>query len=413
MVFIGQSWAGQIVTMLFFFILFIYGPKIYFYKIINELEEVAKLLEGYTAKSVDLIIDVSKKHGGKKTKETRATVERAMDFFMIPPVDLDPYGILNKVEHLIDRAEDRFLDITKRIAPKSDEVWQGNIVSLVKGGIGLNNVAKIVRHYVEFVKKTNNIQMAMLIHMNLVMIKKIAKAQMDGVETISKGKPIGDGIGPLVAANLIKDDGTEEIARDVISHKTSIDGRKVFVLKAKGPGATLGKLGDAVKKIATENKLKKIITIDASLKLEGEKTGKVSEGIGAAIGDPGPEKAKMEEMALKNNIPLEAYAIKMSLEEAISPLASDIGNSVKDAIEMVEESIKRTRKGSSVLVVGVGNTCGIGNNYDSVKGMRLPKRKKEEEKTSLVDEVIKRFVTESAKKKKLKPKRKKKEVAAG
>ncbi len=409
MVFIGQSWVGQIVTMLFFLILFIYGPKIYFYKIINELEEVAKLLEGYTAKSVDLIIDVSKKHGGKKTKEARMTVERAMDFFMIPPVDLDPYGILNKVEHLIDRAEDRFLDITKRIAPKSDEVWQGNIVSLVKGGIGLNNIAKIVRHYVEFVKKTNNIQMAMLIHMNLVMIKKIAKAQMDGVETISKGKPIGDGIGPLVAANLIKDDEIEEIARDVISHKTSIDGRKVFVLKAKGPGATLGKLGDAVKKIATENKLKKIITIDASLKLEGEKTGKVSEGIGAAIGDPGPEKAKMEEMALKNNIPLEAYAIKMSIEEAISPLASDIGNSVKDAIEMVEDSIKRTRKGSSVLVVGVGNTCGIGNNYDSVKGMRLPKRKKEEEKTSLVDEVIRKFVKESGGKKK--PKRKKKDVA--
>ncbi len=408
MFFTEQSWAGQIVTMLFFLILFIYGPKFYFYKIINELEEVAKLLEGYTARSVDLIVDISKKHGGTKSKETKTTVERAMDFFLIPPVDLDPYGILNKVEHLIDKTEDRFLDIAKKIAPKSDEVWQGNIVSLVKGGIGLNNIAKIVRHYVEFVKKTNNIQMAMLIHMNLVMIKKIAKAQMDGVETISKGKPIGDGIGPLVAANLIKGDRTEEIAKDVISHKTDIDGRTVFVLKAKGPGATLGKLGDAVKKIARENKLTKIITIDASLKLEGERTGKVSEGIGAAIGDPGPEKAKIEDAALKNNIPLEAYAIRMSIEEAISPLASDIGDSVKDAIEMVEESIRRAPEGSTVLVVGVGNTCGIGNNYDSVKGIRLPKRKKEKEKVSMVDEMIKKFVRESAKKQRpQKPKQKK------
>ena len=36
-----------------------------------------------------------------------------------------------------------------------------------------------------------------------------------------------------------------------------------------------------------------IITIDAALKLEGEDTGEVAEGIGAAIGGPGIERYKI------------------------------------------------------------------------------------------------------------------------
>ncbi|NOZ77104.1 MAG: DUF1512 domain-containing protein, partial [Euryarchaeota archaeon] len=142
---------------------------------------------------------------------------------------------------------------------------------------------------------------------------------MKGVEAIAEGKPIGDSIGPLVAAQLCRDCEPYEIAREVVCCETEVGGRKVFVLKADGPGAALGKFGDGVKKLVEERDIRKIITVDASLKLEGEKTGKVAEGIGAAIGDPGPEKAKMEEAALKKDIPLEAIAIKMSVEEAISP----------------------------------------------------------------------------------------------
>lgn len=384
---IQQAWFGQIAWMVMFFIFISIYPKYMLYKLIGEMEEVAETLEGYTKDAVDLTVKVAGEKGGPFAN-AKEVVDGTMDFFLIPPVDLDPYGILAKVEHVIDRAEDRLENIAGQISPESDRVWRANIVSLLKGGIGINNIAKIVRHYVEFVKKTNNLQMAMIIQMQMPLIKKIAKAQKKGVEAISGGKPIGDGIAPLIAANMIEGD-VKEAARDVIYSKVKMNGRTVFVLKADGPGANLGKLGDAVKKIAEEQKASKIITIDASLKLEGEVTGKVCEGIGAAIGDPGPEKAKMEEVAMKLDIPLEAYVIKMSLEEAISPLTENIGESISKATDLIKDSIERTPDGSSVVVVGVGNTCGIGNAKDAVRDIKLPKAEEEKEKLSALDTFVK------------------------
>jgi hypothetical protein len=254
-------------------------------------------------------------------------------------------------------------------------------------------LTKMLRHYVEFAKKTGNIQIAMLFHMNLKLIKKVAKAQMEGVKAISKGKPIGDGIGPLVAANLISSRKLANAAKDVVYAKAKINNHKGHILKADGPGATLGKIGEAVKKVAKANNVKKIITVDASLKLEGEESGKVSEGIGAAIGDPGPEKSKIEEVAIELGIPLEAIVVKMSIEEAISPLTSNIAGSVEAVHRAIGDSVKRGRSGDEVLVVGVGNTCGIGNSREDVSGMKFPKPKKEEEELSRLDKILKKLVT--------------------
>ncbi|MFH1773926.1 MAG: DUF1512 domain-containing protein [Methanobacteriota archaeon] len=382
---------GQVLWMIMFFAFILIYPKYMLYKMISDMEAVARTLEAYTRDAVEIIVKTSKEKG-KPEIEPKKTIENAFEFFLIPPVDLDPYGILKKIEHIIDKTEDRLEEIAGKIAPQSDPVWRANTISLVKAGIGLNNIAKIVRHYVEFVKKTGNLQIAMIVQMSLPLIKRIAKAQMKGVETIAQGKPIGDCIGPLVAANLMKTEEHYEVARDIICHETEISDREIFILKANGPGANLGKFGDGVKKLCEENKISKIITVDASLKLEGEKTGKVAEGIGAAIGDPGPEKAKMEEAALKNNIPLEAYAIKMSIEEAIAPMTKEIGESVKSALELLNESVERVPKGSKIIIVGVGNACGIGNSLQSVKDLQLPEKEEEEKEETLADKIIKTLV---------------------
>ncbi len=389
---INTSLSGQVLWVLLFFLFIFFYPRYMLFKLIAEIEAVAEKLEEYTRNAVDITVKVCKEKG-KAEKDPRNIIENSLELFLIPPVDLDPYGILKKIEHLLDKTEERFEQYAKVVAPKSDDVWKANIISLIKGGIGLNNIAKLVRHYVEFVKKTNNLQVAMIVQMNLPIIRKIAKAQMEGVKAVSKGKPIGDSIGPLVAANLIKGE-VYPIAKDVVCHETEINGRKIFVLKAHGPGANLGKIGEAVKKIcdSKDKDITKIITIDAGLKLEGEETGKVSEGLGAAIGDPGPEKAKIEEAALKRNIPVEAYIIKMSIEEAISPMTKNIADAVPKVLEFIKQSIDRTPEGKAVLVVGVGNTCGIGDSYDSVKDLKLPKPKKKEKKEPLIDKLIKLLV---------------------
>ncbi len=403
------SVIGQIIWMLLFFALIGLYPKYLLFKMIAEMEAVVDTLAGYTKKSAGLVKKVAKKKGGA-TKDPMPQINRVTEFFLIPPVNLDPYGILKKIEYTIDRAEDRFDAVAADISPGADPVWRANINSLLKGTVGLNMLTKMLRHYVEFTKKTGNFQIAMLFHMNLKLIKQIADAQMEGVQAISKGRPIGDGIGPLVAASLITSGKAEPAAKDVVVGKTEIGNRRVYVLKADGPGATLGKIGDAVKKIAVHGQVKKIITVDASLKLEGEESGAVAEGIGAAIGDPGPEKSKIEEAALELDIPLEAIVVKMSVEEAISPLTRNITAAVKTVIPLIEESVGRVGAKDSVMVVGVGNTCGVGNTLDAVSTLKFPKAKKEEEELSRLDRLIKKLATpppppEPVKKKKAKPKK--------
>jgi len=390
-----QGFSGQILWFLLFMVFISLYPKYMLYKMISEMEEVVRTLDGYTKEAVKLIIKTSTEKGKTKVDSAKEKeIESMLDFFVIPPVELDPYGILKKVEYLMDRSEEKFEFFAKSIAQNAPREWEDNVIALLKGAIGLNMVTKILRHYVEFAKKTGNIQVTMLIHMNLAMIKKIGSAYMEGVKGIAEAKPIGDGIGPLIAAHLIKGEKAyEEVEKDVASYETEIEGKKVYILKALGPGATLGKIGEAVKKVAAKNKDKiaEIITIDAGLKLEGEESGKITYGIGAAIGDPGPEKAKIEEAAMSLNIPLEAVVIRMSVEEAISPMNKKIASSVNSAVSLIKNSLLTVEAGKAAIIVGVGNTCGIGNSEKEVEKLEFPEEKKE--KLSFSEKLMKKVLT--------------------
>ncbi|NOZ77103.1 MAG: DUF1512 domain-containing protein [Euryarchaeota archaeon] len=171
MFFTEQSMAGQIIWALLFFSFILFYPRFMMYKMISEIEVTAEMLEAYARKGIGLIAKVATEKGGYKG-DPKPTIERTMDFFLIPPVDLDPYGILAKIEHLMDKTEDRLTGIVDTIAPEGDKVWKANTLSLIKGGIGLNMLAKIVRHYVEFVKKTKNLQIAMMVQMSLPLINR-------------------------------------------------------------------------------------------------------------------------------------------------------------------------------------------------------------------------------------------------
>jgi hypothetical protein len=118
--------------------------------------------------------------------------------------------------------------------------------------------------------------------------------------------------------------------------------------------------------------------IDAAGKLEGEKSGQVVEGVGAAIGGPPTEKYKIEEVAVRNKIPLDAVIIKESFTEAIKPMHRELANGAKRASEAVKEAIlQRTRPGDTVIVAGIGNTIGIGQKPEDIPEEFPPPPKKE------------------------------------
>ncbi len=351
-------WVVMLVVMMFF------GTRILFYQMFWKLAQIANMLEGLAVSGKRIVIRRITKN---PTKELKDAINNFLEVFTIEPVNIDPFGIVKKIEHIYDLSEKRFKYFVKNIAPKLDSESQANLVMGVSGAVSLNQIAKIVRHFVETIRKSKNLQLAMMLQMQLPQIEKISRALLKGTEALTNGWPIGDSVGPMVAANLIGESKTKEIEEDVLLSRKKIKGRNILIIKARGPGGRLGKLGKAVEKLVKKQKIAKIITVDAAAKLEGEKTGSTAEGIGVAIGGIGVDRNYIENIATTKEIPLDAIAIKMSQEEAIMPMKLEVLNSLNKVTKLLEDNIKKTRERGNIIVVGVGNSSGIGNDKKAVE----------------------------------------------
>jgi hypothetical protein len=365
----GGDWFSTIIFMLFWVVFLFFYPRLMVSQIMWKLEGTARELEDMSEKSKKFIIKEIIKDK-KPTKELKENINRFYEFFVIGPVTMDPYGVVQKFDHMIRGEKERFTYFVKQTAPHLNSEERANIEMGLAGGITVHEIAKIVRHYVEIVRKTKNIQIAMLLQMQLPMIERIAKAMFKGTESLAKGEPIGDGLGPLVIADMAPKNSWKEIEEDIIVSETKSNGRNLVLVKAKGPGGRIGYPGKAVAKLVREKKIARIITIDAAAKLEGEKTGSLAEGVGVAMGGPGTERFFIEDVIVKKNIPVDSIVVKMSQEEAITPMRKVI----KDALPQVKESINRslemTKSGDTVIIVGVGNTSGVGNSSKDAEAVK-------------------------------------------
>jgi hypothetical protein len=377
----GGDIVSWLVWIIFFMVFFMFYPRIMLSQIMWKLESSAGKLEQLSLQSKRMLCKEISKRPSKFVKDS---VDRFYEFFLIQPVSLDPYGVVKKLDHLITNDRERFEYFAKDVAPHMNEEKRANIQMGIAGGIELHMLSKIVRHYIEMIKKTKSYQIAMLIQMQLPIIERIAKALFEGTKTLSRGEPIGDGIGPWVVAKLNDGKQMKEIEEGVVMTEKKIDGRHIFLLKSRGPGGRIGYPGKAVEKIIMKNKISRVVAIDAAAKLEGEKTGSVAEGIGVAMGGPGVERSYIEAAVVKKNIPIDSIVIKMSAEEAIQPLRISMIKSFHNVMDSIERSISRTKKGDKIIIVGVGNTSGVGNDKKAaeatVKWVQKYERKQKSKK---------------------------------
>jgi hypothetical protein len=353
-----------IYILLIFVVLPILYLRLSYWQIIWKLEEVARTIDSYLASAENIVM---KKISKTPSKELKESVKHFLEFFTIEPVKLDPYGIISKFEHLINLAEERYKYFVNQIAPDSDQETKANIMMGLSGAISLNFLSKVVKHYLGLIKKTKNLQLGLIFQLNIPFIERASKALLSGTEALTNGWPIGDSIGNLIGASLVEDGKLKEIEEDTLLAKRKIGKKEVYIIRAKGPGGRIGKLGKAVEKITKKEKIAKIITIDAAVKLEGEETGSVAEGIGVAIGGIGVDKAYIENIAVKKKIPITTIIIKMSEEEAIQPMKKEILASKEKVLRLVEKEVANTKEKGKIIVVGVGNSCGIGNNKKEVE----------------------------------------------
>ncbi|MEM4553013.1 MAG: DUF1512 domain-containing protein [Ignisphaera sp.] len=362
---LGNDNWGMILSVLFYIMFFLYlftdlPQKAQFVRYERGVASRLSLIEGLIVESINKVKSYLSKLGIKDNgKFVDATLE---NYFVIEPVSIEPTDIIKRLDHVITVNEQKFKNDLEKLAPELSIHTRNNIAVSLSIASALYTVYKILRHYYLLGRKYENWVLLMQLYLMLPQLLRELIPYAKAIDGIVKGIPIGDSVGPLVAYKLIGNASRIDIEEDTVYSVVNIENRNVYVIKAKGPGATVGRPGKAVAKIAEmlSYKVARIITIDAALKLEGEKTGLVAEGVGAAIGDPGPEKIEIERIAVKCNAPLDAVIVKMSNDEAIKPIKREIIDGVEKAYEIVLDIIRnRTKPGDNVIVVGIGNTIGV------------------------------------------------------
>jgi hypothetical protein len=352
--------------LLSFFFYPIFGQRL---QLVNVLRDIDRKLFRLKLMRDDVrqrTISALKQAGTDLTdEELEKRLDAILDYFYIPPESMDPAGVVYKLEHILEIGENRFEDQVAALVKTDDLHRVKTLTNLVEVARAMNLIYRIVRHYYLLGRKTSNYFLAIQVQMMMPMILELAEAYRQASFAFYNGQPIGDGAGVLVAAKLareIKAVTIDESIKDTTVMLGEWEGRKVYIVRAKGPGGTVGRPGEAVKKvIEMEGRVDTVITIDAALKLEGEETGKIAEGAGVAIGGPGVDKFKIETIAKEKNVSIYAIAIFQSIAEAITPMRESISKATEQALEKVKEIIRKyVPERGVVIVAGIGNTVGIG-----------------------------------------------------
>src|ERR687883_31454 len=361
----SDSGSNPLTYILWFapiFVLMIYGQKLQSWMILGDISKSLAKLKSMKEISRKEAIDYVKTLA-KPSIDPSERIDKFIEYFAIMPVDLDPSGIIGKLDHVMRTKDERIRTEIKRMADGISDTDTSRIENILEAATALNMIYKVVRHFYLMGKRTTNMFVLVQLQMVMPLLLQEAEALQNGISAFKNGQPIGDSIGPMVVGKMMIGKEKKLIARETLYTADEYHGRRLYLLKAEGPGGAVGRPGEGVQRLAGEMGLKidVIIMIDAALKLEGEKTGDVAEGIGAAIGGIGVERDQVEDVTARFNIPVYAVIVKQSVQDAITIMRKEIADAFEKVTNTVYSVIEdRTSEGQSVMVIGIGNTIGVG-----------------------------------------------------
>ena len=336
-----------------------YGQRIQLIITSRDIKKDMAKLEQFRNDSRNELIDYVKQKLSPNGDPTQK-LDRFFDYFTIMPVDIDPNGIIPKIHHLVRSREDTTRKQVKSMFSEINTLEVTKVQNLLEIVTTLQLLHKVVRHLFLTAKKQNNYPLILPLQMLLPFIMEQAEALKDAIPAFKKGQPIGDGIGPLVVGEMMLDTKKQKAEFETVYSESEFDGRKLILLKAEGPYATVGRPGEATESLVEKLKPDVIIMIDAALKLEGEDTGSVAQGFGAAIGGIGIDRFKIEAIATKYDIPIFAIVVRQSVKDAITLMKKEISDQTENIKNQVYEMITgNSSPDQTVLVIGVGNTLGV------------------------------------------------------
>lgn len=305
-------------------------------------------------------------------------IDQMLNFFLIPPAVLDP-PYFNKLHDLIIRREKRYRELIRQFLPTIDDIRMARLTAVMQATTEIENSFKKVQHNYILGRKTKSTWFLLQSAAELTQTLLSAKAYYGALWSFIGDKPIGDSIGPLSVTSLIeetnrgsqKDDHSIiKLTEVMIGQKISFEQRECICIRAKGPAPVVGNPGEALsqylKNIPEQKKtIKLIITIDAIMKLEGEDSGTVAQGLGVAIGGGSTEhidQYRVESIAVSQTppIPTETIVCRESLEESILPMTDVVYTGIPKIIRIIKQIIRsQTQPNDLVLIMGIGNALGV------------------------------------------------------
>ena len=359
---IGDDFLSEMMMLVWIIpiIIFVfYGQRIQLIISSNDIKKDISKLEEFTSDSRQKLIHYIRNNLNPKTDPVKK-IDSFLDYFTVMPIDLDPNGIIPKINHLVRSRDDFTRMHVKSLFSEISDFEVTKIHNLLEIVTTLQLFHKATRHLYLTAKKQKNFPLILPLQMIIPFIMEEAEALKDAMSALKKGQPIGDGIGPMVVGGMMIDSQKQKISFQTVWSKSEFDGRKLLLVKAEGPNATVGRLGDGIEKIITQDKPDLIIMVDASLKLEGEDSASIAKGFGAAMGGIGTDRFQIEDVATKNGIPILAIVIKQSIHEALTLMTKEIADQASSVRTEIHDMIQEnTQENQTVMVVGVGNTLGV------------------------------------------------------
>lgn len=341
-------------------ILFVfYGQRIQLLITSREIKKDIKKLSDFGVQSIKETLRYVDELPGTSS-HVREDIESIIDYFVVPPQDMDTSGIVPKVRAVLWNKESYTRNRIKTILPQTNEIQRARVQTLLEISSTLVMIHKVVNHLYLTAKKQKNYPLILPLQMELPFVMEQAEALRDGIVPFMKGHPVGDSIGPAVVGSMMCGMPHKPISHQMVYAESKIEGRHTILLKPKGPEPVTGKPDEALASIIEQFDINAIIMVDAALKMEGEESGSVYRGFGAAIGGSGVERFDIEEIATKQSIPIFCVVIKQSIKESITLMTDTVYKSIPTSTKHIQDIIlENTSQDDTVLVIGVGNTGGV------------------------------------------------------
>ena len=154
-------------------ILFVfYGQQIQLFVTSREIKKGLKKLESFREESRTELIDYLKKNIKSEVDPVKK-IDQFIDYFTIMPVDMDPNGIVDKVQHTVRAREDYTREHLKSLSPQISDLELSKVQTLLEIASSLQMIYKIVNHMFLTAKKQNNYPLILPLQMILPFLQVV------------------------------------------------------------------------------------------------------------------------------------------------------------------------------------------------------------------------------------------------